>query len=183
MDEKKTPPMAVTPSTPEEVRDTLRQLMESTMRTREDIADVSANVRALVDVSRRHESRLSAVEGRGRTSPSLVATIVFGVIASFISAVGLCIIIGGLAFTPLNSNHQKLAGEFEMHRDREGHPVVLERVNRLAREAQTQDEREYHEQKELNFWKGQVETTLQALDRRVSANRAMLREQGAIPHE
>ena len=100
-------------------------LLDESRKTRSDISEIGAGVRALSDIAKNHDSRISATEKRGTTSWPLVVTVIFGIIASFISAVGLMITIGTLAFAPIWMNQSEIKQAFNNHTELDGHPRAI----------------------------------------------------------
>jgi hypothetical protein len=80
---------------------------------------------------------------------------------TLIGLAALLVTIGGLALSPVVSRLNAMSTEFEAHRDRDGHPNVLARVDNLERDVLTNEQRINHMQ-EVALQAGQNSAALKA---------------------
>lgn len=145
------------------LRDDLRRIETVT-------ASQSATLDRLIAMREEDSARIRVVEAKqGESQPTNWGWVV--------AAITLFLFVGSLALGPISERLGDLAGEFENHRDRDGHPAMVERVGQTQKDIARIDQRDYEDrERQERFretvaeFRGEVKATLAWLAEDVREN-------------
>jgi hypothetical protein len=102
------------------------RMEQGQMAIQADIAALTANVNTMVQNQTRQQGEIAELRSQDRDRRNTPwGTLITGVVA----VLG----VGAMALAPLQFRMATMESEFESHRDRVGHPQLVERVDGLAR--------------------------------------------------
>lgn len=150
--------------------DRLDRLESGMLDLNKGLSTLTADVNQMVRSQTTQQNQIVELQkaDRDRRNAPYATLIAFG---------ALLVSIGALALSPLDKQTAALAVEFENHRDRDGHPAMVERVEQLRSDVRRIDTRDYQDREfddqfrtEVAEWRGEVRARLSALNEREEEN-------------
>ena len=143
--------------------DRLDRIESAVLKTSSDVASLTADLRQVVKTQSSQSSLITDLQQEDRNRRNTPWP-------TLISLALLLVVVGGLALQPVRHNLSWLAEEFEEHRDRDGHPAVLERVasiqrdsDRIEREAEKLEDAVIADRVTAARWEGEVRSKIDSL--------------------